>query len=214
MKHCARHLLLLFGLLMLAGCGRLGQASTPPPLVFPTVGQSVAPGPPPLSLYISINIVGGSTQHSIIAVDAASGHLRWQFDNKTVIQSFPILANNVLYASANDQTIYALDAGSGTVHWTYKTEGITSVQAVENGVVYAGMDPANNARDAVSGIYALDAAAGTLLWKASITGSLSDVMDNIVYVSAVNGDLYALNSSKGYQISRFSNGYKEYVEQI
>src|SRR5215831_9974368 len=133
MRYSARHLLLMSALLVLVSCGRLGQASIPPPLIFPTVQHSSASDLPPLSLYTAINTVGGSSQHSIIAVDAATGHLRWHFDNKTPIQDFPILASNIVYASANDQTIYALDAGDGSVRWSYNTNGVTTVEAVENG---------------------------------------------------------------------------------
>jgi outer membrane protein assembly factor BamB len=206
MRHSARYLLLLSCLLIIAGCGKIGQASAPP-LIFPTAQQETAAGPAPLSLYFSLSTLNNTGQNTIFAIDALTGHLRWHFDSQAPIQSGPLLQNDTVYFSASNQTIYALNAGNGTVRWHYTTNGVASVQLVDNGIVYAGSDSSNTSRTPTT-IYALNTADGSLRWKAPITGAVSGVADTTVYINSAKGDLYALNTSNGSQRWTFNSGSK------
>ncbi len=208
MRQRARYLLLACCLLILAGCGAIGQAGSPPPLIFPPTPQSSPTGPATLSVYISLSTPGNTGQNSIIAVDALTGSKRWQFDLQSTIQSGPLLQDNTVYFSATNQKIYALNTANGSVRWNYQTSGVSSVELVDQGVLYAGVDSSNTSRTPATAIYAINTADGSLDWQAPIIGAVSAVADNLVYVDSAKGDLYALNTSDGSQRWRFSSGSK------
>ncbi len=214
MKQSARCLLLISCLLTIIGCSTIGQASAPPPLVFPTIQQGGTSTPATLSIYFATRSPATSGQNSIFAVDALTGKQRWRFDLQSPIQSGPFLQNNTIYFSANDQKIYALNAGNGSVRWNYPTEGVASVEDVENGTLYAGFDQANTSRTPATVIYALNTADGTLHWKAPLRGQVSAVADNIVYITTPQGTLVALNASDGSQRWSFSSGSKTNLWRI
>jgi outer membrane protein assembly factor BamB len=193
-------------LLVLAGCGTIGQVGNPPPLIFPPTPQSNSTGSATLSVYFSLSTPGDTGQNSIIAVDASTGNMRWSFDPQSTIQSGPLLQGDTVYFSANNEIIYALDTADGSVRWNYQTDGISSVELVDRGVLYAGTDSSNTSRTPSTNIYAINTADGSLNWQAPIMGAVSAVDGNIVYVNSSKGDLYALSTSDGSQRWAFSTG--------
>jgi len=100
-----------------------------------------------------------------------AGHLaaRWAFKTGGKIASSPTVVNGVVYVGSWDGYEYALNATTGALAWkTYlgvtsapncnpTSAGVTSVAAVQNGVVYVGGGDAY--------WYALDASTGAVLWK-------------------------------------------------
>jgi len=100
-----------------------------------------------------------------------AGHLaeHWAFKTGGIIASSPTIVNGVVYVGSWDGYEYALNATTGALAWrTYlgitsapncnpTSAGVTSVAAVQNGVVYVGGGDAY--------WYALNASTGTVLWK-------------------------------------------------
>jgi len=100
-----------------------------------------------------------------------AGHLaeHWAFKTGGIIASSPTIVNGVVYVGSWDGYEYALNATTGALEWrTYlgitsapncnpTSAGVTSVAAVQNGVVYVGGGDAY--------WYALDASTGAVLWK-------------------------------------------------
>jgi len=94
---------------------------------------------------------------------------RWAFKTGGKIASSPTVVNGVVYVGSWDGYEYALNATTGALAWrTYlgvtsapncnpTSAGVTSVAAVQNGVVYVGGGDAY--------WYALDASTGAVLWK-------------------------------------------------
>jgi len=100
-----------------------------------------------------------------------AGHLsaHWAFKTGGKIASSPTVVNGVVYVGSWDGYEYALNATTGALAWrTYlgvtsapncnpTSAGVTSVAAVQHGVVYVGGGDAY--------WYALDASTGAVLWK-------------------------------------------------
>jgi eukaryotic-like serine/threonine-protein kinase len=132
----------------------------------------------PFDLFISSPAIAagivyiGSGDHSVYALDAASGDLRWKFATGDVVHATPAVAGGLVYIGSWDRNFYALDAASGALRWKFQTGddqkihnqiGIQGSASVANGIVYFGC------RD--SHLYALDARDGTLRWKHDESGS-------------------------------------------
>lgn len=114
----------------------------------------------------------GSGDHSVYALNAATGMLVWKFATGNVVHASPTVANGVAYVGSWDRYLYALDAATGSLRWKFATGddrvihnqvGIQGSAAVAGGVVYFG------ARD--SHLYALNAKEGRLRWKHDEHGS-------------------------------------------
>jgi len=100
-----------------------------------------------------------------------AGHLaeHWAFKTGGKIASSPTVVNGVVYVGSWDGYEYALNATTGALAWrTYlgitsapncnpTSAGVTSVAAVQHGVVYVGGGDAY--------WYALNASTGAVLWK-------------------------------------------------
>jgi len=80
------------------------------------------------------------------------------------------VTNGVVYAGADDGTVYALHAASGKVKWHYLTGGPVRTGPMPgrypyDDKVYVGSDDGN--------VYALDTQTGQVDWKTSLSGPVS-----------------------------------------
>jgi len=169
--------------------------------------------------------IGGSTQNwSMFMSDPqhdAEGSgptnltLKWTFQAGAQIVSQPIEVNGVCYFGSLDHNIYAVNTNTGTKIWNFTTGyEVASSVAVVNSKVYTGADDGN--------IYCLDATTGAQLWKTYAGGvtkcllgaggymsieppvrSSPMVLNNKVYVGALDGNLYCLDANTGTQIWKF-----------
>jgi outer membrane protein assembly factor BamB len=108
----------------------------------------------------------GSGDHSVYAVDAATGAQRWKFETGNVVHASPAIANGVVYIGSWDRNMYALDAATGREIWRYQTGndttiynqvGIASSAAIAGGIVFFGCRDGH--------FYALDQKSGKLKWS-------------------------------------------------
>ncbi len=133
-------------------------------------------------------LFAGSTDYSVLALNAKTGALVWQYYTSAEVHSTPTVANGVVYVGSRDKNVYALNAATGALIWKFTT-GAAQVDAsptVSNGIVYVSADQ----------LYALNAATGALIWQYPAGGPYSPaVAFNTVY--AASGQLYALNASTG-----------------
>jgi len=110
--------------------------------------------------------------------------------------------SGVVYAGANDGSVFALNTNNGTLLWHYKTGGavISSPIVVHNTVFVGSKDHF---------VYAFNASTGALLWRTR-TGnavySSPQVVNGTLFVGSVDGFFYALNSSTGAVRWRFNAG--------
>jgi outer membrane protein assembly factor BamB len=52
----------------------------------------------------------GNVNHTVYALDAATGHLRWTYTTKGEIVADPVVAGSTVYIGSNDHNVYALKA--------------------------------------------------------------------------------------------------------
>jgi outer membrane protein assembly factor BamB len=150
----------------------------------------------------------------------------WTFKAKGPVFSSAAVANGVAYFGSDDRNLYALDVRTGAVKWTFATGGIIrSSPAVQNGVVYFGSYDGN--------VYALGAADGKQKWAFKTGGerhfeakglhgfkpetqTIPDFWDmfassplvtaDTVYIGSSDGNMYALDATKGTLRWKFQTG--------
>ncbi len=146
-------------------------------------------------------VVGGSTigyepglikgaKGEIVALDVATGKVRWRKDVKGGVLSSVALAEGAAVATATDGKVRAYDLTDGSPRWVYDAKApLFAPPAVARGVVYAG--------DLRGGVHAIDLATGQAKWVLDL-GKAPEVMapgmiyggpvvqDGRVYVATCN----------------------------
>jgi outer membrane protein assembly factor BamB len=108
------------------------------------------------------------------------------------LESSPVVANGVVYASTSNGRLDAFDASTGTARWSYAKDSPNGGSpAVANGVVYDLSEAT---------LYAIDATTGTKLWSTPGLGVPSTswlvVANGVVYAASEQGSL-AVNATTG-----------------
>ena len=139
----------------------------------------------------------------MVALDAATGTLRWQFEAGDVIHASPAVADDQVIVGSWDRNLYALDAKTGRERWRYTTGndtviynqiGIASSAAVVDGAVFVG------GRD--GHFHVVDAATGHPRWVHDNHGGWTigspAVRDGVVYFATSDGRRFkALDAATG-----------------
>jgi outer membrane protein assembly factor BamB len=111
----------------------------------------------------------------------------------TVLPPHLVLSPSMLYASQG--SIYALDASSGAVLQKYATKGLAYPTAVDD-TLYLTVSCHPDYF-----VQALQGSDGSLRWSYQVEGRLASdapvIMDGVVYVSLVEGMIYALHAHDG-----------------
>ncbi|PYD79837.1 PQQ-binding-like beta-propeller repeat protein [Komagataeibacter sucrofermentans] len=108
----------------------------------------------------TLYIVDGIGQ--ALAVDAATGKLKWRVNIQAPGRSAPTIADGRLFLGTIDEHLYCLDAENGNVLWTYAATAADTViygqpaPAVADGVVLAGFGSGD--------LVALRAEGGEVVW--------------------------------------------------
>ncbi|MDW8054799.1 MAG: PQQ-binding-like beta-propeller repeat protein [Anaerolineae bacterium] len=129
-----------------------------------------------------------SLDHSLYALDAASGQLLWKFTAGASIASTPTFYEGVLYVGSFDQTFYAINASDGSVRWKAAVDAWIWCQALVDGErVIVG--------DVKGKLYAFDRATGQRLWTAQTGGPIRAqpvAVGDSLYVVSFDSYLYRL----------------------
>lgn len=67
-------------------------------------------------------IVAGSTQGTVVGLDARSGSAMWSKQLLGGVTATPAIANGIAFVASEDQYLYAFDLGSGVTLWKFFTE--------------------------------------------------------------------------------------------
>ncbi|MGW7356139.1 outer membrane protein assembly factor BamB family protein [Streptomyces sp. NPDC054802] len=135
----------------------------------------------------------------VLAVDIASGLVRWHFEAPAVFLSPPAFApgpavtGGGVYLADYLGTVYAIDATTGKDRWRIATE---SRQSSEPVLVAAG----NVHVGSGSALYTLDAVTGTPMWRFAAGGEVVGapvVADGRVHFGSADHVLYTLDASGG-----------------
>ncbi|MGH3459986.1 MAG: PQQ-binding-like beta-propeller repeat protein [Kribbellaceae bacterium] len=83
--------------------------------------------------------IGTNNDRRVLALDAATGAVRWSFRTAGVVMSSPAVANGVVYVGSDDRSVYALRATNGQRLMSARVSGaVDSGPVVAQGKVYAG----------------------------------------------------------------------------
>ncbi len=130
-------------------------------------------------------LLGSSADGSVVAIDARSGSILWEFFTEAPVRFAPTIWQDRAFVVSDDGWLYALNLGDGTLLW--KRQGGPGNQnvignrkmvskwparggpVVRNGTVYyaAGIWPSDGIF-----LYALDAGTGNVVWKNDDSGSI------------------------------------------
>lgn len=126
-------------------------------------------------------VAGAPPQGEVVALDAATGTVKWVALTAFYNMQGLALANGLVYASVVSGGVYAFDASTGALVWRARVAIGDSAPAVANGVVYVGAGTAY--------FYAFDAATGATLAVVGNCGtqpySSPVVANGVVYAGCV-----------------------------
>lgn len=135
--------------------------------------------------------------NDLLAVDAASGEVRWRADpaeNAAVYWSAPTVLDGVAYLVGDDR-IRALDVEDGTEQWGYTFDEPTGYLAPTPG--FGGDELFAAAGETV---YRFDADTGNVEWSRDVFGQIRHTMayqPGVLFVVTEGGDVYALLEGEG-----------------
>ncbi|MEV0206981.1 serine/threonine-protein kinase [Streptomyces sp. NPDC050788] len=135
----------------------------------------------------------------VLAIDVASGHVKWHFEAPAVFLSAPTFApgpavtGGGIYLADYLGTVYALDAADGRDRWRIATESRASIEPV---LVAAGHVHVGSGK----GLYTLDAVTGTPKWRfqagRDIVGAPA-VAEGRIHFGSTDHLLYTLKADDG-----------------
>jgi outer membrane protein assembly factor BamB len=132
---------------------------------------------------------GTSDSSRFMALDAATGRLRFNFDAKAYVFSSPAIAGDIAYFGAHNGKLYAVDAKDGQLRWSFQTEASRL-----DPQKLLGIDGSLN-REAFTPVFGDFQDMYLDFYRFMSIGSIlsSPVVDHgVVYVASMDGNLYAL----------------------
>ena len=140
-------------------------------------------------VYVGRGLLAPEGSHDVVAIEAASGAIRWTFAAPSGRQMFPgALARGVLFSMSEDGSIYALDAATGALVWT------TAAASAQLGTLGAIVGNSLYVNSSDRNVQAFDATTGTHLWTVSVVGvpTMSAVVDGSVFIGTSLGHVLAI----------------------
>lgn len=121
------------------------------------------------------------------------GDVRWRFNAKRAVTASPIVADDVVYLTSLDSTLYALDAKSGWGIWKFRmNKGSVSTPAkFENRVFFGSAD---------GNLYCVEDRRGKEVWRFSAEDQVSGspiIHKGEVFCGAADHYLYCLDQKTG-----------------
>ena len=145
----------------------------------------------------------GSWDSYLYALDADTGVEKWRFKagedpidhNQVGFQSSATVVDGTVYVGCRDAHVYAIDAVTGRKKWDYYTRKswVNTTPAVRDNLVYAATVDTHL-------FHALDAKTGRLRFTVNVKlGMFSSpaIAGDFVYIGAINGRLYAIDTKSG-----------------
>ncbi|MBZ6134204.1 outer membrane protein assembly factor BamB family protein [Streptomyces olivaceus] len=135
----------------------------------------------------------------VLALEVASGHVRWHFEAPAVFLApptfvpGPAVTGGGIYLADYLGTVYALDATDGRDRWRIATEARSSTDLV---LVAAGHVHVGSGK----GLYTLDAVTGTPKWRFQAGGDIVGapaVAEGRIHFGSTDHLLYTLKSDDG-----------------
>ncbi len=152
------------------------------------------------TVYATVLSTGNhSSPGRILALNSATGKLRWSRSLPSPSESSPLLDHGRLYFGSQSGTVYALNATNGSVVWAYHASGaVKASPSLSGGVLYFG--------DYSGHVQAISEQTGQRLWRSSSEGALlgsgtfystAAVIYGRVYLGNTDGRVYAYDAGSG-----------------
>jgi eukaryotic-like serine/threonine-protein kinase len=160
--------------------------------------------------------VGGGNG-DLIALDLASGKLRWKYTTGNLIgESSPAVGSDAVYVGDLGGVIHAVGLRDGARLWTFKTGSEIKSSPV---LVPAGSPPRTPARGGASDVvligsydghlYALEARTGRLRWKVLTKGQVHAtpaVQDGLAFIAGCDAVFRAIRVADGKEVYQIESG--------
>lgn len=142
------------------------------------------------------NVLIGSLDGSLHALDAAGGGSRWQFKADGWVTGAPLVAGDTIYAGTMGGSVYALTL-DGQQRWQFTLDGtkpeFRATPALVNGILVAV------ARRGI--VVGLDPATGQQRWRSEVADARLDasplVVDGSVFLATTKHALIRVDASSG-----------------
>ncbi len=139
------------------------------------------------------------SRFNFLAIDAASGEVKWERASLGLVNSSPAVAGDMVYYGATDGSVWALDRQTGGVKWSYRTNGyVSSSPTISNGFLFVGSSDRHT--------YALDAETGQTIWKFRTQDHIiaaQSLHNGVLYFASTDGGIYSVNYRTGQARMRF-----------
>ncbi len=131
-----------------------------------------------------------SFDHTLYAIDAATGQEIWRFDTPNApVAVQPALRNGVLYFASFDGYAYAVNAADGTLKWKSPVDGwVWTDPSVGDTLLYMG--------DVRGRVYAFDLQSGERKWHFDALDSIKAhpvLANDLLYIVSMDTFVYALD---------------------
>ncbi len=145
----------------------------------------------------------------IVAMDAATGDIRWEQDVDATVSGAPLVHDNLLYVTAGDNSGWAIEADTGRIAWQIgAAESVTNVLGAPAPVLTDDLVVFSFGTGELQAVFRR---GGLRRWDSSVLGerkgrSLSKiddvtgapvVVDNVLYAGSQAGRTVAINASSG-----------------
>lgn len=176
----------------------LSNGSQPEPTVLWTeqnlaTDRIVAP-----ALQVGNQVYIGTADNQLLALNAETGDLIWQFRTGHSVWGSPTYKDGRLFITSLDRGIYALEAETGDLLWERTLGGAIASQAVVNDdLVYVS--------SFARGVHALSVETGEEQWLAPTADWVwgAPALDNgVLYFASAQGDVHAVDAQTGAEIWR------------
>ena len=181
-----------------------GVAATAPPATLKPLWTYDAGDAIDSSAAIADGVVYvGVGKGELIAVDFASGKLRWKYSTGSFLgESSPAVGSGAVYIGDLDGVLHAVNVRDGSRLWTFKTTGeIKSSPIVVNDLVLIGSYDTN--------LYALEARTGKLRWKIQTDGMVHAtpaLLGDLVFIAGCDEKFRAIRIADGKQAYEIAAG--------
>ena len=134
--------------------------------------------------------------YSIFALDKDDGTTIWEYTLDDFSATKPLLKDNAIFLATSGGTMYKVDVKNGKKIWEVSLPEFSwdnSITADDQGHIFLSIF---NDRS----INAYDAETGELLWRYELHGksfSFNAYHNHVVFISDLDGYVYAINSSSG-----------------
>ncbi|MDX1662183.1 MAG: PQQ-binding-like beta-propeller repeat protein [Candidatus Promineifilaceae bacterium] len=135
----------------------------------------------------------GTADNHLLALDAESGDLQWEFETEHSIWAQPIYHEGILYVASLDNNVYALDVETQDLLWEASLSGsVASGPTLSGQLLYVpSFDRQMHALDIATGEERWAADAGDWVWGSPTIGG------GLVYYGDISGNLFAVDAVTG-----------------